>query len=126
MFDCPAHSHTSPTSTSPTVSRGCPPASTFSSRAVLLADCAGNSTSQRPFASATALAAAPLNVTVISCPAAAVPHTGSAISRCSTMLFEKIGSSATASPPLAGSSSAAPATAGVMMRKKRRAMFMGT
>ena len=82
MFDCPEHSHTSPTSTSATASLAC----AVTTRSVYgpPAGCAGSRADQRPSrpartliaAGSAAAAAAALSETVTSSPAAAQPHTG--------------------------------------------------
>ncbi len=92
MLDCPEHSQTSPTTTlvnatvfrPTTVSVSGPPCSIASSRTIHF-----------PSASAVAVACRPANETDTASPGAALPHTGTAICRCRTMLLEKMRGSVT-------------------------------
>ena len=80
MFDWPPANHTSPTSTSWTFT-----SFAASVRPSFEAGIGLRFTRQPPCASATASADCPANVTVTFSPGAAVPHTATGLSRCSTM-----------------------------------------
>ena len=84
MLDCPLANHTSPTRTFHISSVLVAPA-TVRTRFSLDAGMGSSVTRQAPFASAVADLVCPANVTVTVSPASAVPHTGTARSRCRTM-----------------------------------------
>ena len=93
MLLCPEASHTSPTSTfaifrSPITSV----------RGSLLAAIGSRSTRQRPSVPAVPHLVCPANETVTFSPGWAVPHTGTRIPRCSTMLSAN-GAAGTAAAP---------------------------
>src|SRR4051812_14642707 len=93
MFDCPEHTHTSPTSTSLTVSVFLP--FTVSAAGLALAGIAGSFAVHLPEPSALALAVWSPKVTVTGSFASAVPHTGTAMPCWRTMWSPNSGDSFT-------------------------------
>ncbi len=102
MFDWPEHSHTSPTSTSRTTRCSLP--SSMSSAYGPPAAWRGSVASQRPFASASAVACAPSKPSLTRAPGVDQPHTCMGCSRCSTAPCENISGSSSFACAAAGNS----------------------
>ena len=83
MFDCPLHSHTSPTTTLPSVIRLVP--CTVSAAPLVVAVSGANFTDQLPPRATVETTCAP-KLTVTASPSSAQPHTFTGTPCCSTML----------------------------------------
>ncbi len=97
MFDCPDASHTSPTTTSETVTVSEPRA--VNTPGVACTASGSSVTLHRPAASASAVLLCPANSTVTFSPASAVPQTGTGCPACNTICSQNSPFSFTAARP---------------------------